>query len=132
MKWLLFVVSVFATVDYETVIDRHFQEYQRSRNILGLMNDLAHWKSASVDAIVNMTLVEQSKFSDYVTEMMMKEPKETHLAWIEQSVLYQLSIIEKSRMNAAGYGNMAYALLHISPSNPLWIKLAQAYSKLLV
>ncbi len=128
MRWLfLTFVSCFA---YHDIVDAHFREYKSSCNTLGLFNDLAHWSAVTTATVANMTLAKQTEYADYVTRKMMEEPKEIHLAWIEHDLLTQLSSFDRSRMNVASYGNMAYILLHVSPADPLWVRIAVGYSKL--
>jgi len=80
-----------------------------------------------VTTIPALTLEQQSKYADYVTKKMMEEPKEVHLAWLKGSVLPELLASSKTYWNIMSYGNIAYILMHISPSNALWIELAKEY-----
>ncbi len=129
-KVLILLFSI-ALADYQSVVSGHFNDYKnRNYGLLSIIQEHTRWTLIG-DSIVNMTLVQQANYADYVTMKVMAEPKEIHFGWLKNDVLPQLRIFSKERANAASYGNMAYVLLHLAPTEPLWGDIAHYYNAFL-
>jgi hypothetical protein len=114
---------------YRTVLNDHIQEYRINK--LAMFKDITLWSLTDPVSISAMSLVKQAQYADYVTKKMMtKEPRDVHRAWIKEAVLPQLLIHDKSNMHVASFGNLALILMYLSPSDPLWISVANAFGKL--